>query len=108
MKALTADDRQNLRRIGHHLKPVILLGAQGVTPALIEELQRALGDHELIKVRLYGEDRDQRQANLQTLIEATGCQLVQSIGKIALLLRRNTQPNARLSNLQRFAHLLNR
>lgn len=100
MKNLTAEDRQNLRRIGHQLKPVILLGAQGVTEALIEELQRALNDHELIKVRLYGEDRDQRKADLEALISASGCQLVQSIGKIALLLRRNTQPNPRLSKLR--------
>ncbi|NNM51200.1 MAG: ribosome assembly RNA-binding protein YhbY [Pseudomonadales bacterium] len=98
---LSADDKKHYRSIGHQLKPVVLLGAHGVTEPLLQEIQRALDDHELIKVRINGEDRESREAAIASIVQATGAIAVQRIGKILLLLRRTEKPNPRLSNLMR-------
>ncbi len=101
MNLLSPEDKKHYRRIGHHLKPVILLGNQGLSPGLLEETSRALHDHELIKIRLSAEDREGRQEQLQALLLATDATLVQQIGKIALILRRSEKPEPKLSNLLR-------
>jgi RNA-binding protein len=79
--------RRHLRGLGHALKPVILIGNAGLTPSVSAETARALHDHELIKVKAPGGDRDARDATLQGLAEATGSALVQRIGNVALLYR---------------------
>lgn len=96
------ETRRRLKRIAHHLHPVILVGDQGVTEALIAETERALDDHELIKVRLHSEDRDNRRSLADALAEACGAAVVQRIGKVAVLFRKNPEPKPRLSNLSRF------
>ncbi len=98
---LSAEDKKHYRSIGHQLKPVVLLGAHGITEPLLLEINRALDDHELIKVRIHGEDRDSREAAITAILAATGAVAVQRIGKILLLLRRTEKPNPRLSNLMR-------
>lgn len=94
--------RRRLKRIAHHLHPVVLVGEQGVTEAVVAETQRALDDHELIKVRLHSEDRELRQTLADDLALACGAAVIQRIGKIAVLFRKNPEPKARLSNLVRF------
>ena len=83
------DDKQRryLRGLAHPLKPIILVGNAGVTPAVVAETQRALHDHELIKVRMTGAERDVRDAALQSLAVATGSALVGRIGHVATLYR---------------------
>ena len=76
-----------LRGRGHPLKPVVLIGKTGLTAAVIAETQRALEDHELIKVRVRGASREQRDAMLAELIGATRSALVSRIGHVALLYR---------------------
>ena len=66
-------------------------------------MDRALSDHELIKVKLAG-DREQREAWIAELTAAGGCELVTSIGKVAVFYRPNPEANPRLSNVARFAH----
>lgn len=107
MAALTIQERKRLRQIGHALNPVVMLGAQGLTAAVIEETQRALHDHELIKVKIAGEDREARAEAITALLEATGAEAVQKIGKIVLLYKKATKQNPHLSNLVRHAHLSN-
>ena len=99
---LAARDRKRMRQIAHHLDPVILVGAAGVTDSVIAETTRALWDHELIKVRIAGEDRSARQAGTERLAEACGAQIVQTIGKVVVLYRRNPDAKPKLSNLSRF------
>jgi RNA-binding protein len=99
---LAARDRKRMRQIAHHLDPVILVGDAGVTDSVIAETTRALLDHELIKVRIAGEDRSARQAGTERLAEACGAQIVQTIGKVVVLYRRNPDAKPKLSNLSRF------
>jgi len=84
---LTEKQRRHLKGLAHPLKPVVLLGNAGLTDAVVAETTRALADHELIKVRLPGLDREQRDAALQTLAQRTGSALVTRIGHIAVLFR---------------------
>ena len=98
---LNSEQRRQFRAVAHHLKPVIIVGDKGVSEALLTELDRALEDHELIKVKLASNDRELRQAMVQQLTEASRAELVQMIGKIAVLLRRAQKPNPKLSNLLR-------
>lgn len=100
---LDGPGRRRLRRIAHHLDPVVLVGDQGLSDAVTAETRRALDDHELIKVRLHVGDRDQRAALAATLAAATGAVVVQTIGKVVVLYRKNPEPNPKLSNLVRFS-----
>lgn len=88
---LTSNQKRYLRGLAHPLKPVILVGAKGVTEALLAELDLALDHHELVKVRIAAEDRDARDAGIAILLERSGAQLVQRVGNIACLFRRNPE-----------------
>ncbi|MBS3804558.1 MAG: ribosome assembly RNA-binding protein YhbY [Oleiphilaceae bacterium] len=99
---LSPEQRREYRGIAHHLKPVIIVGDKGLTEGLQEELERALNDHELIKIKIASPDREQRQEAVDALCQNSGAQLVQNIGKTAVILRRAAKPNPKLSNLQRF------
>jgi RNA-binding protein len=107
MAALSIQERKRLRQIGHALNPVVMLGDKGLTESVIEELNRALNDHELIKVKVGGEDRTARAATITEIAETAGAEIVQTIGKIALLYKKAPKQNPKLSNLVRFAHLSN-
>ena len=107
MAALSIQERKRLRQIGHALNPVVMLGGQGLTESVIEETQRALNDHELIKVKIGGEDRDARAAIITEISAATDSEIVQTIGKIVLLYKKAAKQNPKLSNLVRHAHLSN-
>lgn len=105
MAALSIHERKRLRQIGHALNPVVMIGGQGLTEAVVEETNRALNDHELIKIKIAGEDREARQAAIEEISQATASEVVQTIGKIALLYKKASKQNAKLSNLVRHAHL---
>lgn len=107
MASLSIQERKRLRQIGHALNPVVMLGDKGLSESVLEELGRALNDHELIKVKIVAEDRDERAAMIVEISEKTGAQVVQKIGKIALIYKKATKQNQKLSNLVRHAHLSN-
>jgi RNA-binding protein len=107
MAALSIQERKRLRQIGHALNPVVMLGDKGLTESVVEELNRALNDHELIKVKVTGEDREARAATITKIANVTGAEVVQTIGKIALLYKKAAKQNPKLSNLVRHAHLSN-
>ena len=85
--ALTPADRKALRARAHHLDPVVMIGDAGLSRAVLAEADRALDAHELIKIRVLGEDRAQRQALLTEICSALGCAAVQSIGKLLVVYR---------------------
>jgi len=90
---LSERQRKYLRGLGHALNPVILIGQHGLTAAVIAETQRALADHELIKVKFRGADRDARDSGFVELATATQSTVVQRIGHTALYYkRRNDRP----------------
>ena len=105
MAALSIQERKRLRQIGHALNPVVMLGGQGLTENVIEETNRALNDHELIKVKIAGEDREARVAAMNEIAQVTGAEIVQTIGKIVLLYKKAAKQNPKLSNLVRHANL---
>ncbi len=84
---LSERQRRHLRGLAHPLKPVILMGKTGLTAAVTAETARALHDHELIKVKAPGGDRDARDALIAELAGQTGSALVQRIGNVAVLYR---------------------
>lgn len=85
--SLIKKDIPNLRGAAHKLKPVVLLGKAGLTETVLAEINTALNFHELIKVKVAGEDRDERRALIDAMAQQTGALLVQVIGRIAVLYR---------------------
>ncbi len=84
---LTSSQTRFLRGQAHDLKALLQIGGKGVTPAFIAELDGVLEHHELIKVKVAGEDREARDAMIAELVEQTGSALVQRIGHTAVLYR---------------------
>lgn len=99
--SLNAAKKKHFRTIGHNLKPVVMVADKGLTEGVVEETLRALNDHELIKVKLAIGDREAKQQLIDQLISKTGAELVQTIGKIALIFKAADKPNPQLSNLLR-------
>lgn len=93
--------RRHYRRIGHHLNPVVIV-ANGLGDSVQAEIDRALSDHELIKVRIVTEDREAKKAVIDEICASQNAELVQVIGKIALLYRKAAEQKAHLSNICRF------
>lgn len=100
--SIAAADKKAMRRIAHHLDTVVIVGDAGVTEGVIAETERALTDHELIKVKFAAPDRDARRSMTDSLVEACAADIVQRIGKVAVLYRSNPKANPNLSNLHRF------
>ena len=84
---LAAADRKAYIVRAQRLNPVVLLGAAGLTPAVLQEIDRALSAHELIKVRLTGADRDERAVLAERIADTLSCARVQSIGAMVVLYR---------------------
>lgn len=83
--------KRSLKAQAHHLKPVVLLGAKGVTDAVIAETDNALQAHELIKVKINGAERDARATMTQQLCEQLKAELIQVIGNTAVLYRKKVE-----------------
>lgn len=90
-KSLSNSQRRYLRGLAHQLKPVIMVGNKGISDALLKEFDNALARHELVKVKLSSEDRDERKTQITGLAEASQADLVQSVGRVALYFRRNSE-----------------
>lgn len=89
---LTPKQRQQLKGAAHRLDPVVLLGAGGLTDAVVKEIDRALTAHELIKVRVPGDDRTEREDVFREVAERLGAARVQMIGKLLVLFRPRPEP----------------
>jgi RNA-binding protein len=88
---LNEKQKKHLRRLGHALEPVLLTGGAGMTPGLLAELDSTLSHHELVKVKVRAEDREARDAMIEAMCSASGAELVQRIGHVALLWRPNPE-----------------
>lgn len=84
---LTPAQRKDKRADAHHLDPVVLIGGEGLTPAVRKEVDAALKAHGLIKVRVFSDERDTREAMLTTLADELGAAPIQHIGKLLVLWR---------------------
>lgn len=99
--SLNAAKKKHFRSIGHNLKPVVMVADKGLTDGVVEETLRALNDHELIKVKFAIGDREAKQQLMKELVEMVEAEMVQTIGKIALIYKAAKKQNPLLSNLLR-------
>lgn len=88
---LTQSQKRHLKALAHHRKPVVIIGSNGVTPTVRQEIDQALSHHELIKVRVNAEDRDNRERMIEDLCLGADATLVQRIGHVAILFRHNRE-----------------
>jgi RNA-binding protein len=85
--SLSNAQKRYLRGLAHELKPVVMVGTKGVTPGLLTELNAAIEQHELIKVKVAAEDRETRDGWIEAIVEGSGATLVGRIGHVAVLYR---------------------
>ncbi|MBQ75520.1 MAG: ribosome assembly RNA-binding protein YhbY [Gammaproteobacteria bacterium] len=98
---LSQKDKKRYRAIGHHLNPVVTIAGKGLSTGVMSELTRAIGDHELIKIRILTSDRNERLETVTEIQEQLDVEVVQSIGKVALIYKGAANPDPALSNLLR-------
>lgn len=84
---LTPAQRKEKRADAHHLDPVVMIGGEGLTPAVVKETDAALKAHGLIKVRVFSDDRDGREAMLAQLCDELNAAPIQHIGKLLVIWR---------------------
>lgn len=97
---LSPDRKKQYRALGHNLNPVVTVAGNGLSDTVLEELNRALDDHELIKVKLMIADRELRKELIAEMAQKTKAEIVQEIGKVALVFREARKPNLKLSNIR--------
>jgi RNA-binding protein len=84
---LNTKAKQQLKAKAHKLKPVVMIGNNGLTDAVNKEIDRALHDHELIKIRILSNDRDLRRQIFNEICQVNQAELVQVIGSIGVIYR---------------------
>ncbi|MFM1896621.1 MAG: hypothetical protein RLZZ385_1695 [Pseudomonadota bacterium] len=99
-------DRKTLKAIGHGLKPIVTVAENGLSPNVLAEIQRALHQHELIKIKVLVADRGEKQAIQDELTRMLNAECLQKIGHVMLLYRATEKPDPRLSNVLRFKQLV--
>lgn len=92
MKSLTPAQRQFLKGLAHNRQPVVMIGNQGLTAAVLKEIERGLDAHELIKIKAASDDPETRRAWLEEICTATGAAPVQQIGRILVIFRATATP----------------
>lgn len=102
MNDLTNAKKKRLRAIGHQLKPVVTVASRGLVDTVLTELERALKDHELIKIKIIAEDRDEKAEIIKEVLKRTGALAIQKVGNVVLIYKPAAEPNESLSNVKRF------
>lgn len=98
---ISPDRKKQFRTIGHKLNPIVTIAGNGLSEGVLVELNRALDDHELIKVKLALPEREDRKTVIEELSTLPGVEIIQEIGKVVLLYKANKKANPKLSNLHR-------
>ena len=93
--------KKHYRSIGHKLKPVVTVAQKGFTENIRKEIDRALTEHELVKVKLLTSERSGKQKLSNEICVELNAECIQSIGNVILLYRATKNPDNRLSNLSR-------
>jgi RNA-binding protein len=86
---LTSKYKQQLKAQAHSLHPIVMLGANGLTDAVNAEIERALLDHELIKIKVGEKDRAARKELINEICQTHQAELVQAIGLVAVIYKKN-------------------
>jgi len=98
---ISPDRKKQFRTIGHKLNPIVTVAGNGLSEGVINELNRALDDHELIKIKLAVAEREDRKALIEEIAALPGMEIIQEIGKVLLIYKPNKKANPKLSNLHR-------
>ena len=88
---LTTKQKQHLKGLAHDLKPVVMLGSNGLTEGVLAEIDNALSHHELIKVKLASGDRELKKAIVDAIVRETQAVQVQLIGHVLVLFRQSEE-----------------
>lgn len=90
--SLSPAERSALRSEAHALKPVVLIGAEGLTDAVLAEIEVHLAAHQLIKIRVFGDERDERVAIYDEICDRLNAAPIQHIGKLLVIWKPAAQP----------------
>lgn len=101
--SLSNADKKQFRKIGHGLNPIVTIAEKGLTDNIRQEIDRALEEHELIKIKLIA-GREDKQALTDTICADFKAECVQSIGHVILVYRGAKKPDPKLSNILRNKH----
>ena len=93
--------KKHFRTIGHKLKPIVSIAQKGLTENIKAEIDRALRDHELIKIKLLASNREEKKSLGDAICDEFNAECIQTIGHIMLLYRRAKKQDPRLSNITR-------
>lgn len=96
MLQISSSQRRFLRGLAHSLNPVVMIGQQGLTPSVVKEVKLSLEHHELIKIRVLGDDRELREQWLTQLCEELEAAPVQHLGKLLVLFKPADKPVIKL------------
>ncbi len=91
MNNLNKQQLKFLKSLSHHLKPVVMLGQNGLSQAVLDEIINSLEIHELIKVQIGNDDREERAQIIQEIVDKTNSILIMTIGKQAVFYRQSKQ-----------------
>ena len=91
MNSLTEKFKRELKAKAHHLNPVVTIGDKGLSKPVLNELNIALDAHELIKVRMHSEDRDERKSIMIEIAKSLDATPINQIGKVLIIFRKNEE-----------------
>ncbi len=101
--ALSNSDKKRFRTIGHDLKPVVIIAQKGITENIRFEIERALKEHELIKIKLVTTSKEEKKNLGDSICKEFNAERIQSVGNMLLIYRAAKKPDPRLSNLKRIS-----
>lgn len=90
---LTNKQKQHLKGLAHSLKPIVQLGANGLTEGVLAEIDNALAHHELIKVKVATSDREMKKLIIEAIVRETESVKVQTIGHVLVIYKPSEEPN---------------
>lgn len=99
MDTLTEAEKKHLKGKAHALKPVVMIGQHGMKDTVMEEINKALAFHQMIKVKISGGDKTYRHALIETIANETDALPLQKIGNIAVLYKRNRKKPSLLDDM---------
>ena len=84
---LTNNQKKHLRSLAHDLRPIVMVGQQGLSDAVLAELESTMTKHELLKIKVRANDRDEKQQIVEKILNFTKAELVQVIGSVLIIYR---------------------
>ncbi|MCW8876296.1 MAG: ribosome assembly RNA-binding protein YhbY [Kangiellaceae bacterium] len=91
MSALNNKQIKHLKGLAHELKPIVIVGDKGLTSSVTDEISNAINHHELIKVKIRADEREDREQMINQICQRTGATFIQRVGHIVTLFKRNKE-----------------